>query len=60
MDFGITFKGDMTVDRTIALVKQAHPYEVPGISTRAITDGNPDYLAWIADETAPDERPAEL
>jgi len=30
--------------------------EVPGISTRTITDGNPDYLAWIAQETAP-ERP---
>jgi len=27
---------------------------VPGISTRSITDGNPDYLAWIAQETAPD------
>ena len=46
------------VAEIIALIKQAHPYEVPGISTRAITGGNPDYLAWIADETAPDERPA--
>jgi len=35
---------------------QEHPYEVPGISTRTITDGNPDYLAWIAQETAPNER----
>jgi uncharacterized protein involved in tolerance to divalent cations len=42
------------------LIKQTHPYEVPGISTRTITDGNPDYLAWIADETAPDEHLAEL
>ena len=46
------------VAEVIALVRQAHPYDVPGISTRAITDGNPDYLAWIADETAPSERPA--
>ena len=30
----------------VALAKQEHPYEVPGISTRTITDGNPDYLAW--------------
>jgi periplasmic divalent cation tolerance protein len=47
------------VAEIIALVRQAHPYDVPGISTRAITDGNSDYLAWIADETAPAERPAE-
>lgn len=26
---------------------QRTPYEVPGISTRTITYGNPDYLAWI-------------
>jgi hypothetical protein len=31
------------------------PYgpEVAGISTRIITDGNPDYRAWITQETAP-------
>jgi len=39
---------------SIALGAWEHPYEVPGISTRTITDGNPDYLAWIAQETAPD------
>jgi periplasmic divalent cation tolerance protein len=44
------------VAEIIALAKQEHPYEVPGISTRAITGGNPDYLAWIAQETAPSER----
>jgi len=27
---------------------------VPGISTRTIADGNPDYLMWISQETAPD------
>ncbi len=37
----------------VTLAKQEHPYEVPGISTRAITDGNPAYLEWIALETAP-------
>ena len=36
------------------LATEEHPYEVPGISTRTITDGNPDYLAWIAQETAPE------
>ncbi len=38
------------------MAKQEHPYEVPGISTRAITGGNPDYLAWITQETAPDQQ----
>ena len=28
---------------------------VPGISTRTIIDGNPDYLAWMERETAPDK-----
>jgi len=46
------------VAEIVTLAKQEHPYEVPGISTRAITDGNPDYLAWIAQETAP-ERPQQ-
>ena len=27
-----------------ASATEEHPYEVPGISTRTITDGNPDYL----------------
>lgn len=38
-----------------AIVKYAaerHPYQVPGISARPIYDGNPEYLAWIAAETA--------
>jgi periplasmic divalent cation tolerance protein len=42
------------VAEIVALAKKEHPYEVPGISTRTITDGNPDYLAWINQETAPD------
>ena len=48
---------DDRVAEIVTLAKQEHPYEVPGISTRAITDGNPDYLAWITAETAPDQRP---
>lgn len=38
----------------VALAKREHPYEVPGVSTRPITDGNPDYLAWIERETSPE------
>ena len=45
------------VAEIVALARQEHPYEVPGISTRTITDGNPDYLEWITQETAPGERP---
>lgn len=29
-------------------VKEVHPYEVPEIVAVPITDGNPDYLNWIA------------
>ena len=39
----------------VARAKNEHPYEVPGVSARPINDGNPDYLAWIAQETAPAE-----
>ena len=42
------------VAEIVALVRKEHPYELPGVSTRTITDGNPDYLAWIAQETAPE------
>ena len=46
--------GDSAGAEIVALARHEHPYEVPGISTRTITDGNPDYLAWIAQETAPE------
>jgi hypothetical protein len=42
------------VAEIVAVAKKEHPYEVPGISTRTIADGNPDYLMWISQETAPD------
>lgn len=45
------------VPEIVARAKHEHPYEVPGVSTRPITGGNPDYLAWIEHETAP---PAEV
>ena len=41
------------VREIVARTKQEHSYEVPSISTRPITGGSPDYLAWIAKETAP-------
>jgi len=41
------------VAEIVTLAKKERPYEMPGVSTRTITDGNPDYLAWIAQEIAP-------
>jgi periplasmic divalent cation tolerance protein len=35
----------------VARAKDEHPYELPGVSARPIDDGNPDYLAWILEET---------
>lgn len=39
------------VAEIVQRAKEQHPYEVPGISTRPIDDGNPDYLRWIAEQT---------
>lgn len=39
------------VPEIVEHVKRVHPYQVPGISSRPITDGNPDYLRWISNET---------
>lgn len=41
------------VPAIVAYATERHPYQVPGISARPIRDGNPAYLAWIADETDP-------
>jgi periplasmic divalent cation tolerance protein len=35
-----------------------HPYEVPEVVVVAITDGNPDYLAWIDEVTTDEPGPA--
>jgi periplasmic divalent cation tolerance protein len=40
------------IDAVVNRVKEAHPYEVPGISTRPITGGHRDYLSWMEEETA--------
>jgi periplasmic divalent cation tolerance protein len=41
------------VAEIVERVKSQHPYDVPGISTRPIEDGNPDYLEWMLRETDP-------
>lgn len=30
---------------------RAHPYEVPEIIALPVTDGAPDYLAWVTEQT---------
>jgi hypothetical protein len=35
--------------------RRCHQPGAPFHSTQAITDGNPDYLAWIAQETGPEQ-----
>jgi periplasmic divalent cation tolerance protein len=41
------------VERVIARVRALHTYTVPCVVSLAIEAGNPDFLQWIADETAP-------
>ncbi len=38
-------------ERLIARVKELHSYACPGIVTLPILEGNPDYLAWLDNET---------
>ena len=35
------------------MIRANHHYDVPEIIASPITAGNPDYLAWIAEETTP-------
>jgi periplasmic divalent cation tolerance protein len=44
------------IPEIVARARREHPYEVPGISARPIDGGNPDYLAWISEQTR-DELP---
>lgn len=40
------------VPELIAAVKSNHSYECPCVVVLSIEEGNPDFLKWIADETA--------
>jgi periplasmic divalent cation tolerance protein len=43
-------------DRATALVEQLranHPYEVPEILVTRVESGNPDYAAWVVENTRP-------
>lgn len=38
-----------------AAIRAAHPYELPEIVALPVARGLPDYLAWVATETAADK-----
>lgn len=40
------------VDAVKDSVKRLHPYDVPAIAVLPITDGEPEFLAWICEQTA--------
>ena len=40
------------LDDLVAYVVERHPYEVPNVTALPVIGGNPDYLTWVADETA--------
>lgn len=40
------------VTEIVKRANEQHPYEVPGVSTRAIEDGNPEYLDNVLAETS--------
>jgi periplasmic divalent cation tolerance protein len=41
------------LERLIARIRALHSYECPCVIALPIAAGNPEYLAWIARETAP-------
>ena len=45
---------DLFHEQLVPAVKAIHPYEVAEIIALPVLMGSPDYLDWIAAETAPD------
>ena len=39
------------VNRLVAFVRERHPYDVPNITAIPILAGNPDFIAWVTNET---------
>lgn len=44
----------LALDRLIKFVRDEHPYEVPEIITLPVTEGLPEYLNWVMEETGKD------
>jgi periplasmic divalent cation tolerance protein len=43
------------MDQVGDMVRSLHPYEVPELVAVPVVSGLPEYLRWMAEETAPDE-----
>jgi periplasmic divalent cation tolerance protein len=37
--------------RVVGAIRSAHPYETPEVVVTPVTGGDPDYLAWVVDES---------
>jgi periplasmic divalent cation tolerance protein len=51
-EWSVTFK--TTADlahKLVVRVRSLHPYDVPEILVIPVTDGDPDYLRWVEQET---------
>jgi len=40
------------VEGLIRFIREQHAYEVPEVIAMTISEGNPDYLNWLDDETS--------
>ncbi|BCX17018.1 MAG: divalent ion tolerance protein [Geminicoccaceae bacterium] len=47
------------VEALVAEVRALHSYTVPCVVALPITAGNPDYLSWLANETAAATEPSQ-
>lgn len=53
-EWRVTFKAPSGRYAAIeAAIKAAHTYDTPEIIATPITEGSPEYLAWLVKETAP-------
>jgi periplasmic divalent cation tolerance protein len=50
--FTLKTRADL-VDAAIARVKALHSYTIPCVVALPLVAGNPDYFAWLAQETTP-------
>jgi periplasmic divalent cation tolerance protein len=41
------------VDALVDQIRASHPYEVPEILVTRVASGNPDYSAWVHEQTRP-------
>ena len=45
------------VDPLLAFVRERHPYDIPNLTAIPIIAGNPEFIAWVTNETlAPSSR----